>query len=443
MFDYFLLLAFFFGLVAVLLIALHDLKWGVILIPALLPTYLLRASITWIPTTFLELALYLVLAVALWRLFVFLKHSFLPKRTFLSLFKTFWSQWKWLNFLILVLFVAAVMGTLISDSKQLSLGILKSWFFDPILYFYLVIFVLNKLSDWRKIFYLMILPAVLISGYGLIQYLTGDLASDNRVRAIFESPNYVSLYFGPLMMILLGLVLDQLFLKRGKRKVLLLLGLLASFGLLLLVLILTQSYAAWLAITLGSLFVIGLIPCRRWLYYLLLLGGALLGFATQLNNPKLPAILSMKTPSSMHKRVEIWRVSLRMIREHWFEGIGLGKFQDLYSHYVQLLFKRPLELSVLHTHNLFLMFWVNLGIFGFLAFLGILVWFFATLIKLAKDHCFLAKIRLEYFVFLGMMVTILVHGFLDTPYWKNDLAFLFWIAIAGIAWLRNWQIARH
>ena len=41
------------------------------------------------------------------------------------------------------------------------------------------------------------------------------------------------------------------------------------------------------------------------------------------------------------------------------------------------------------------------------------------------------------------MVTILLHGFVDTPYWKNDLAFSFWFLIGlGVALFFSAEDAR-
>ena len=34
-------------------------------------------------------------------------------------------------------------------------------------------------------------------------------------------------------------------------------------------------------------------------------------------------------------------------------------------------------------------------------------------------------------LFLAMMVCILVHGLVDTTYWRNDLAVVFWAVIAA------------
>ncbi|MFC1686717.1 O-antigen ligase family protein [Patescibacteria group bacterium] len=140
--------------------------------------------------------------------------------------------------------------------------------------------------------------------------------------------------------------------------------------------------------------------------------------------------------SSMHKRLEIWKGSLAILKDHWLFGVGLGKFQEIYLEYIPKVFTSPpLDWQVLHSHNLFFYFWLNLGIVGFLAFLGILVYLGFCFVKLAKDKKLFQKIRLEYFIFLGVITAIIVHGLFDTPYWKNDLAVLFWLVVGGVVWL--------
>ena len=40
---------------------------------------------------------------------------------------------------------------------------------------------------------------------------------------------------------------------------------------------------------------------------------------------------------------------------------------------------------------------------------------------------------------IGAMSAIFIHGLVDVPYFKNDLAVLFWLGLALTGWL-NWQL---
>jgi O-antigen ligase len=68
-------------------------------------------------------------------------------------------------------------------------------------------------------------------------------------------------------------------------------------------------------------------------------------------------------------------------------------------------------------------FWSEIGLFGLLAFLGIIVWFYKIGIR-----------NREYgisIILMAAMTALLVHGLVDVPYFKNDLSVLFWILVAS------------
>jgi O-antigen ligase len=81
---------------------------------------------------------------------------------------------------------------------------------------------------------------------------------------------------------------------------------------------------------------------------------------------------------------------------------------------------------LIYPHNIFLNFWTEIGLVGMLAVLAII----------GQATVFAWRIRQNDMVlgsgFMAMLVTLVVHGLVDVPYFKNDLAFLFWILIASI-----------
>jgi hypothetical protein len=72
-------------------------------------------------------------------------------------------------------------------------------------------------------------------------------------------------------------------------------------------------------------------------------------------------------------------------------------------------------------------FWVELGVLGFVALLGFLVELVRYLVPVLRAgpraHPWAVALSLAW-------VGILVHGLLDSPYWKNDLAAEWWILAA-------------
>jgi O-antigen ligase len=110
-----------------------------------------------------------------------------------------------------------------------------------------------------------------------------------------------------------------------------------------------------------------------------------------------------------------------MIKNHWLIGIGPGNYQEKYLDY-QKYYPPYLEWAVPHPHNLYLAFWLYGGIAGLIGFLSLIfLWFKGILPKIKSGPDWTALVS------LGIMAYILTHGLIDTTYFKNDLAVIFWL----------------
>ena len=116
------------------------------------------------------------------------------------------------------------------------------------------------------------------------------------------------------------------------------------------------------------------------------------------------------------------------IKPYHQEGIFFNSERDIDFRRKLVLFDekykaahwRPVEIYM-YPHNLILNFWSELGILGVLLF----VWMIGKMIFLSiKQNGFIAL------GLLGAIMVIAVHGLVDVPYFKNDLAVLFWIFVA-------------
>ena len=98
-------------------------------------------------------------------------------------------------------------------------------------------------------------------------------------------------------------------------------------------------------------------------------------------------------------------------------------FKEYYLAY-QKYFTPYLEWAVPQPHNIFLAFWLQAGIVGIIGFIYMIIMLYSRVsIKNYAELHWLAVSFLTYF---------LIHGLVDTIYWKNDLALIFWL-FAGIA----------
>ena len=136
-------------------------------------------------------------------------------------------------------------------------------------------------------------------------------------------------------------------------------------------------------------------------------------------------------------RVNIWKGSARLIKEQPILGAGLNGYQRLAPAYQERYYHPETnELISVETHpyphNLFFTMWLELGLAGLFIFLLIIVRFFNKgFQKVKKQDAY----NLQFLIYGSMaaMVVILIHGLVDTPYFKNDLSILFWIIIGIVA----------
>ena len=106
-------------------------------------------------------------------------------------------------------------------------------------------------------------------------------------------------------------------------------------------------------------------------------------------------------------------------------GIGAGMFQTYYQIQKHIVsFPVPLD-TALHPHNIFLTTWLSGGILGLSGLLGVIYWAGKKVVRGLQDQ----KNALWYGVLGAALLIILVHGLVDTTYWKNDLAFMWWIIL--------------
>jgi O-antigen ligase len=197
---------------------------------------------------------------------------------------------------------------------------------------------------------------------------------------------------------LLGLVAVGLSVSEGA-----ILGLLAAT---LLCILMSRSWKRWLAAGLLLLALLAVIPQTR--NYL--------------------TTLATFQDTSGDVRLRMWGGTVRLLKAHPIEGAGLGGFPALYDQYRDAA---HVELPV-YPHNVLLNTWVELGLVGLLIFVALVVRFYSSVARAYRRGDEL--IRAVSIGLLMAMTALLVHGLVDVPYFKNDLAVLFWfLLIAGEA----------
>lgn len=186
---------------------------------------------------------------------------------------------------------------------------------------------------------------------------------------------------------------------------------------MLVVLALTQSRGAWMAIGMVLLALVILRWRRGWLIFVpvFILG---LVVISQLGMPRiLELAFSSGSISGWDGRREIWSRAIYMIQDFPFTGIGMGSFGNVADALYPFFSYSPGAIP--HAHNLFLQIAVDLGIPGLLAWLAILLVVVALswqLYRFGRVHQNVQSAGLGAGL-LCSQLALVVHGMTDAVTW--------------------------
>jgi len=390
----------------------------------LIPAYIFRFSIVGIPTNVFEIAVLVT--------FIYFVVSWIRNN---RQFPQKYQKLKFGSIFAYLLLLASFISIFVADDRTRALGIFKGWFLVPIVLYFIII----NTFDRAKIKYLSIplyFSLITISFWAVLQklgvistlfYQVEDLGFADylaRFRAFgpFESPNYLAMFVVP--MIFLSLPILELVRRRTDQ-------------ILILTTFIFPLYALYASHSLGGLLAIGFATVSFLVFRLAKEGK----IQTREEKRKLlttilgliivAVIFSIIFSSisqetySRNIRMEIYRYAGQLITTHPILGIGPGEFQQA----VESISKSNAGFQLyglsyaLHPHNVYLAFWLNLGIAGLLFFLILLIYFFVKIGRSAGG-VFLTS------TLCAAMLAILVHGIVDTTYFKNDLSAIFWLILA-------------
>lgn len=369
------------------------------LIIILFPLYLIKIHIFSIPFTVLELMIYILFLFWVLQKKEQVNFKDLPLAP------------------LALIFLGVLISTIFSDDKMVSLGILKGWFFVPIIFLFVISQVVKTREQIKNIFLSLFFSGAGVAAVSFFYFLSGNMTFDGRLKSFYLSPNHLAMALASSILIGFWFLIHA-----DQRKEKLFYGIVLS--LILCAFYLTYSYSAWLAVFFGILFLMffALIKQKIKIFVavsFIFVAGVL--FFSQINTEKFLNILNER--GSLASRIMIWKVSFELVKSHPIVGIGPGMFQTEYLK-VQNKFEPYLEWAVPQPHNIFIAFWLQTGILGLIGFVWLVVLFFKQGFQVIKN-----KDREFIVLCLGIMIYILIHGLIDTLYWKNDLSVIFWLII--------------
>ncbi len=387
-------------------------SWGLVVIGLGLPTYLVRLQIWGLPTNLLDI----LVGVAV---VIFVRENWREIRARRL------DYFDWGAGLILM---GATVGVLVAPEQKMALGAWKSWIFLPLIIFEMMRFQARRDAQIvPKFLVAASASAGFLSLWGLGEIWSGTEDSpDGRLQSIFTNANQLALLVAPLLAwLVVALCLPQFrqILRENFWQKIGTGGLALALGAAL---ILSRSYGGFLALGGSLALAFWFLPVRR-IWKMVALGILVLALGSlgilEMQTGKFAQMLDLQNRSSSSVRLEIWQVAAGLGQQHLWAGIGPNQFQHEYQRAAaEILGREPLEWNHPQPHNLLLAFWLQTGLWGLAGFL---------LVLLAGIPRY-APAKLPYYAALGV---ILLHGLIDTPFWRNDLAIIFWVIVAGIsAW---------
>ncbi|MDD2681054.1 MAG: O-antigen ligase family protein [Patescibacteria group bacterium] len=445
------------GLILFTFIAILRLDWALFIVLAALPSYLIRWQIGPVPVTLLELMI--LISFVVW---------FIRDKPWQRYKKQDWKNRKQrypYSLEIVGILIAAWAGLAIAGFDNSSLGILKAYFLEPIM---LYIVILNRgQGSNKKYIWPLVISAAFISIIAIFQQITGlyifndfwAQLSQRRVTSVFAYPNAVGLYLAPIIFLIFGLLISypkKTNLLTAGKKIILIITILTSLAAI----VFARSEGALIAIA-GASFIVAILAnkhSRRIALSLMIIAIV----ATSLYSPAWNYLKQKATLMDLSGQIrrQQWAETMVMLNDdRIISGAGLNNYQETVAPFHQegIFVKnddpefhrhvvwnaeyrakvwQPVEIY-LYPHNIFLNFWTEITLFGALLFMWLIARYYYDALRLLKTLD--REKRNITLGLIGAMSAIVIHGLVDVPYFKNDLAIIFWliIAILGIIKIKN------
>lgn len=371
------------------------------------PLYVVRWHVGAIPTTLLELLI--MLTVATYAVSVLAGVAPRPARTQLDI-------------PIVMLVVAGAIGVFVAPDHRGAAGIFRAYLVEPVLVYYVATAVLPRGRAIEQVIATWAVGAVLFCLYDLFVFghavVTHTLVPGHAQAAFNIDPNSVALYLEPLIGVAVGFAVLGSGTMRREAAV--------AAAVMLAAELATLSRGGLLA--LGALAVIAAVTLPSARVRVAVLVASVVGATGLLFMPLIgPRLLHVLDPrfGTFVIRGQIWVASIRMLRDHPVFGAGINAYQSTMAPYRA---GDPYIVPEPYPHNIFLSSWTEIGLLGLAAF----TWILAFLIVAPWRAYRRARSAQRALLWgLGAAFTmLLVHGLVDTPYWKNDLSLEFWVLAA-------------
>lgn len=370
---------------------------------ALSPAYVVRPHLGPLPLTVLEIALAVALVVG---------------------YIAYWRELPWWNPYLLpggLLLLAALLAVAASPARRSAADTWVAYFGEPAAAGLLAAAICRRRSHARVLLLGLGVAGAVISvanvGNALYAIATHHFSDVTPPVVVYQTANAIPLYLEPLLAFALGIAICSE--DRRERWVA------AAFGLLFILAdALSFSRLGWITLVCLIVFVAAFTRLRWWIWAaIVVVGGAAFALSSSVRRRVLVEFGSSGN-NTVLLRKPLWLSTLNLLRHRPLQGGGLDGFKKTVQQYAVDGYNQDL----IYPHNLFLDFWSETGILGLIA----IVWYGVQVVRLGIRGAFRTDspwVRALSLGLLGLVLTFLVHGIGDVPYFKNDQALAFWTLV--------------
>jgi len=443
-------------------------RLGLFFVFALLPAYLVRFSLGELPTTLLEIMIWIVLTI--WVIKMIQNRQ---TKSYILYLISYISKYKLLFVGSALFLLAATVSIFTATDVRAAAGEWKAFYIEPFLIFLVLITTLRKKSEIRNpksetnnnatmqqcnnvpttdiILFGLVLLALTTSVLAIYQHFTGWMVPHAfwanrdtfRVTGWYGFPNGVGVFLAPIVPIAAYFVFKYWKILKTRNTEhgttyfcwAVFLCSIISVPCIVLAIFYAKSTGGLLGVLAGIGVYVLASKKLRWPA----IAVGLVGLVGIFTIPQLQPIETELTlqDRSGQIRIAMWSETGQLLRDNPIFGAGLGSYKHAVAPYHTRVNGEGIEIFH-HPHNIFLTMWVNTGIIGLVGFLLIIAWFYKTGLTQIMEHkswntnpkkkrglhvpCSMFHVCL-----LATMTALLATGAADSPYIKNDLTLFFWL----------------
>jgi O-antigen ligase len=305
-----------------------------------------------------------------------------------------------------------------------ALGLFRAYFVEPLLVFVVGCHVVRTVDHRIRLFRSFGIVACALAVWAMVQYATGwgiphpwGAWPGRRATGPFPFPNALGLFLAPIAAFAVARLIAKPTLQEGEsrwKRERVFAG--VVFVMALIGTTLAASDGGLVAIAAAAGVALLMRPqTRRYALAAGVMGVAIFllsgsGGPFYATHHRIRDMLLFQEWSGKVRTV-IWKETVTLLQDHPVFGAGLAAYPAAIVPYHTATWMEIFQ----YPHNIVLNLWSETGVLGLGAFIAIILFW----IRMAE--------RQE--IVIPVVLAILIHGLVDVPYFKNDLAIAFWLLV--------------